>query len=235
MDLKEFLDLDNSVIVMPCCGTKNEKICHLKDLNIIFNARQQQIINDTIYTTPYASVKSVIDNYPDENITWYDFVSKSQNISYDIFNMRIAYDMYKNKTYKLVYEAFKNKMYILSAGWGIIRSEFKIPAYNIVYKTGKDNNYRNNSFIAPWKDFNHLLEDYPNKDVNVIFAGGQSYWSAFTKLTTGFNRKMLYNSFKTTPRKEGINCEEFYYNCKAKTNWHYIPLQEIAKLKHEKI
>jgi hypothetical protein len=113
------------------------------------------------------------DKMPGGNTTWRDLVLEQKHP-----DLIPAYRLYMRDIYRDLYHKFGNNFYILSAGWGIIRADFKIPAYDITYSTAPNvpayvRRIDNNG----WKDINHLKEDAGsfNKDTEIILFAGSDY------------------------------------------------------------
>jgi hypothetical protein len=161
------------------------------------------------------------DPIPGENKTWRNLVLNGQNDPK--LDLVPAYHLYKSDIYRAFYREFGNFFYILSAGWGIIRADFKIPAYDITYSTApgvpacvrRKDNYG-------WKDINHLKEDSVkfDHDSGIILFAGSGYVPPFCDMTQSIpcRKKILYKSQKIG-RRQGFVYE--YYQTNLKINWYY--------------
>jgi hypothetical protein len=133
------------------------------------------------------------------------------------FKLLPAYQLYENKTYGLLVDRFGfDNVYILSAGWGLIRSEFLIPYYDITFSQSADN-YKRRLKKDRYNDFQMLSVETTEK---VCFIGGKDYLPLFCELTEGIKgqRIALFNSKKTPDFK---NCLFERFDTRAQTNWHY--------------
>jgi hypothetical protein len=205
----------NYIPVLCCSSKKNKGFFLYKKQSIKFVASPIKAPGDgCIYYRPD-------DIIPGENKTWRDLVLEQKEP-----DLVPAYLLYcPPDVYHGLYRKFRNRFYILSAGWGIIRADFKIPAYDITYSTAqKVPNHARRTNNYGWKDINHLKEDAADfkEDPTVILFAGSDYVHPFCKMTESIqNRKkiILFNSKKFKEGKEG-DFEYKQYRTNTKTNWH---------------
>lgn len=131
------------------------------------------------------------DKIPEENRTWRDLVLEQKHN-----NLVPAYLLYKRDIYRELYNEFRGQFYILSAGWGIIRADFKIPAYDITYSTAGDMpEYVKRTDNYGYKDINHLKDDFSKlgRDTEVILFAPYDYVRPFCNMTQSipFNKKTI--------------------------------------------
>jgi hypothetical protein len=131
-----------------------------------------------------------------ENKTWRELIINGQNDP--SLNLIKAYRLYKPKIapsiYEDFYKEFDNSFYILSAGWGIIRADFRIPAYDITFSTApKVPEYARRNVDHVWTDINHLKEDIDNgkyaPDSKIILFAGKDYLLHFRRMTQSISYK----------------------------------------------
>jgi hypothetical protein len=161
------------------------------------------------------------DKIPGTNITWRDLVLNGQNDPK--LDLVPAYRLYSRNIYRDIYDKFDNCFYILSAGWGIIRADFKIPAYDITYSTAPNMpKYVKRSDNYGWNDINHLKEDSVkfDRDSEIILFAGSDYVSPFCDMVQSipYQKKILYKSKKVIQR-HGFVYE--YYKTNKNTTWVY--------------
>ena len=128
-----------------------------------------------------------------------------------------AYRLYKNRAYvDLVERLGTRSVYVLSAGWGLIRSDFLTPQYDITFR-GSAQRYKRRRQRDVYLDFCQLQDV---GDGPVLFFGGKDYLPLFAKLTADLRaeRVVFFNS-NTPPQVPG--CALVRYETTAKTNWHY--------------
>ena len=97
---------------------------------------------------------------------------------------------YSNIYSKLVERFRPENVYILSAGWGLIGSNFLTPIYSVTYSSSaKSENRRRGKDV--FRDFNHLAEQADETDKPIVFIGGGNYVRQFCKLTETFSRPKI--------------------------------------------
>jgi len=200
-------------IIIQCAGSKNTNAGYFKTKEgkpIKFVAAPNQCNHEEgfIYQHP--------DDFSERGISW-----KEELLEYNIknennYNLLPAYKLYKNNIYRALVEKFGvENIFILSAGWGLIRSDFLMPVYNITFSSSRKciKRYIKDS----WHDLNML----PNSSDNVIFLGGKNYLQMFNDITKNYKGKRIvfYNS-DIKPHLNN-NCEIIRFNTMRKTNWHY--------------
>jgi hypothetical protein len=177
--------------VLVCSSRKTKDWFCYKGQDVKFAASPQRAPKDAFtYYKPD-------DPIPGENKTWRDLVLEQNHPG-----LVPAYCLYSRDIYRDLYHEFDNRFYILSAGWGIIRAGFKIPAYNITYSTApKMPKHARRRDDQGWKDINHLKKDCENFDRNskIILFAGSDYVPHFCAMTQSIphRKKILYNSEKT--------------------------------------
>ena len=128
-----------------------------------------------------------------------------------------AWKLYKNATYELLADhCGPERFYILSAGWGLIRSDFLTPAYDITFSPGAERHKRRRK-KDQYDDFNMLAKETGE---DIVFFGGKDYVSLFCALSEGVkgSRHVWYNS-KSAPKAPGCVLRRFH--TRTRTNWHY--------------
>ncbi|MCL2006840.1 MAG: hypothetical protein FWG77_02025 [Treponema sp.] len=158
------------------------------------------------------------DSIPGSNKKWRDLV-KEQNHE----GLAQAYKLYRHIIYEYLYEKYKDSFYILSAGWGIIRSSYKIPTYDISFLKRADNITRRTGNMN-WEDFNHLQDDINSdiipSDAPIVLFAGKDYLNYFYNFALkADNRKIILYKSKKIIKIKGYEYEHFDDN--ASTNWFY--------------
>jgi hypothetical protein len=128
-----------------------------------------------------------------------------------------AHQLYENKTYSSLVSRFGSKnVYILSAGWGLIGSDFLTPYYDITFSQSADA-YKRRRKTDRFEDFRMLPDETTGE---IIFLGGKDYLPLFCKLTDRVKAKRIvfFNS-ASPPRFE--NCIFKRFETTTRTNWHY--------------
>ncbi|MCF8429169.1 MAG: hypothetical protein K9G64_03470, partial [Bacteroidia bacterium] len=206
----------NIKVVMICAGSKfDDGVLKIDNHFINFIARSNR------------------DNYeflPDDLIeinekkTWRDFVNENQAT----LTLK-AYELYKKKQYRCLYNKYGNNFFILSAGWGLVNAEFKLPYYDITFsQQGSKNTKRNKNIDNPplYKDYNHLVS---NENDDIIYIGGKDYLDLFYKLTCKMsNRKIIYYNSNIMPENHDGNYIYRKYLSNYPTNWHYQLADDLS-------
>lgn len=217
---KEPLKLSKSFkLVLICAGKKN-------------NSFFKKYPNDNFVNNPL----NFNEHHPDEiieieKISWRKYLLNNQNDK----NLVEAYNLYKRKEYSCLHTKYKKNFYILSAGWGLINSEFKIPKYDITFSNSaslKNKRKKNSIEDSLYKDFNQLEI---NEDEDIVFIGSPNYIPLFFHLTQNLkNKKIIYwkgMTPKPVPTRFPIPNNTFsfrFYNTPINTNWYYEVVRDFC-------
>jgi hypothetical protein len=212
----------NFKVVLVCASGKNDSfLTAYPNKNFVNNAVQN------------------FEHHPDEIMnngimSWRDYLIQNQNDQ----NLLSAYKLYVPRTFPFVYLDLYNKykinFYILSAGWGLVNSEFRLPKYDITFSnTAQPKNKRNNNLIEPiYNDFYQLTV---NDDEDIIFICSKDYLKLFYQLTQNLpNRKIIYHFGTALPLNIVLPNQTFLYrqylpeNPNDKRNWHYELAYKIS-------
>jgi hypothetical protein len=168
---------------------------------------------------------------PQKGKSWREYLNTQQNDK----NLLPSYKLYTNSSYQRLRNKWNNSFYILSAGWGLVRSDFKLPNYDITFSNqAAPQNYRNSNLNLPpvFQDFQHLEQG--NKE-DIIYIGSPEYLPLFFKLTQHLpNRKIVYWKKRTPQPVPNLhpapnNTYTFrYYHSNGNINWHYKLANEIC-------
>ncbi len=222
MEMENIILSKNFKVVMICAGGKN---------NSYFTAYH----NKNFVNIPGAGV--VNEHHPDDpinnmEILWRDYLINNQIDN----NLLEAYNLYTREEYRCLHRKYEHNFYILSAGWGLVNSKFKLPKYDITFSnTANQNNKRNDNLIgAPaYNDFNDFTDvnNMPiiNSEDDIIFIGSPDYIPLFFKLTRNLkNRKIIYWKKINTPLNYPTPNNTFvyrFYETNTRINWYY----EVAR------
>jgi len=170
------------------------------------------------------------DNNVGENMTWREYLESNQKDR----NLLSAYQLYIKPEYMMLHIAFSESFYILSAGWGLVNSEYKLPKYDITFKTKAPiiNKRAKNLFAQPiYHDFNHLVNFEGDEDI--VFLGSPDYIPLFIHLTQNLkNRKIIYKR-KGIPNNVNYQLPNNsfvyrYYNTARRTTWYYNVANDLC-------
>jgi hypothetical protein len=213
----------NYIPVLCCSGSKTEDSFIYKGQSIKF------VASPSIAPHDGAKCCKPDDKIDGDTKTWRDLVLEQNHP-----DLVPAYELYSNDVYRKLYAKYGNHFYILSAGWGIIRADFKLPAYDITYSKAANvdpwarRKWKDN---YGWFDFNHLKEDAKNKtfDSNSVISlfAGSDYVPPFCDMTQSIpNKKEILYKSQNIMQRQGF--EYIYYNTPLKTNWHYKAAGEFT-------
>ena len=148
------------IIVLSCCNRKTGNLIHLGKNDIYFVSKVQLAHGEQgkLYCHPD-------DNMPNSKITWRELIEKQENGN----KLKKAYQLYSPEIYRELYEKYKERFFIFSAGWGIIKSDYCIPKYNVTFsKSSKVPKYSYRHKNDIYKDFNHLINADCNEAILLI-------------------------------------------------------------------
>jgi len=211
------------IVVIQCAATKRSRAGHLltregKPVDFVAHPELAPKQTNRIYQRP--------DDISDRGMSWRQLLVKyNESEKTNPLGLLPAYDLYENKTYGSLVNRFRTEnVYILSAGWGLIRSDFLVPYYDITFSQSGDN-YKRRRRSDRHNDFK-MLPLQPTE--TVVFIGGKDYLPLFCELTEGLKGKRVafYNSAKTPDFK---NCVFQRFNTRAQTNWHYEAAKALVE------
>ena len=207
------------IIVIQCAANKIPGAGHL------ISGSGERVV---FVADPQAAPAKVGTEYarPDDpsgsGLTWRESLQQynSHNVCANPHGLTPAAKLYKNGVYRRLVDRFASeKVFILSAGWGIIRSDFLTPYYDITFspEARGANSYKRRRASDLYRDF-PFPEDAQE---DIVFFGGKDYLKLFIALTgMASGRRTVYYNSKPAPSMPGCVFERF--QTKAKTNWHYL-------------
>jgi len=210
-------------IVIQCAGKKHESAGRLKNasgVRVVFVAHPEKC----------TQTQSSLRYYrPDDEVgtglgTWREYLARYNQQSLNPDGLFRAAKLYKPTVYQALVERYGwQNVFILSAGWGLIRSDFLTPYYDITFSNQG----------APWskrrssdrfQDFNHLRNSGISPDETVYFFGGKDYLPLYYFLTQSIAaRKVIYHSQDSLTHRQGYE----YLPYRSFTNWHYSCAQDF--------
>lgn len=209
----------NKVIVIQCAASKQPDAGYFRAKD---GTRVSFVANPDIAPRRPGFIYARPDD-PINGLSWRELVLR-YNVSRDgdnPFRLYRAYRLYKNKVYRRLVQKFgSQKVYILSAGWGLIRSDFLTPNYDITFKqTPPDQKYKQRYFDDDqWEDF--FIRSLIHID-GMLFVGGQDYLRQFCALTKRIRvEKIAFYNSKQRPEAPGCILRK-YPNAKRSTGWQY--------------
>ena len=157
-----------------------------------------------------------------EGYSWSDYIRKYNENPANVGLSR-AVDIYKPTIYKDMVAAFgAERVFILSAGWGLVPSWYRIPTYEITLSYATERATRR----AGLHGFKDLVLDPKYAGEEVTFIGGAAYIGLLCKVLRDVPLKRLVVAFTTKkqprihlPLAETVDIVKF--PTKVETNWHY--------------
>jgi len=159
-----------------------------------------------------------------------------------------ASDLYKpHQPFHSIYRDLAEEhthFYILSAGWGIVRSSYLIPNYDITFSSQAKNRHpeRYRKWGHGWRgvasiqDFNHLGDDVQSGRIDandeIHFFGGADYQNAMKHFTGHLkNPKILWflgnGHSKVSRDGQGFELRPFLAPRRMPRTWLYFAVDEI--------
>lgn len=158
------------------------------------------------------------DDPSDRGFTWRQMlIEYNEGQNENPLGLLPAYHLYRNGAYEaLVDRLGADNVFILSAGWGLIRTDFLTPQYDITF-SGSAEPYKRRRKGDVYGDLCQLPEG--NGDP-VVFFGGKDYLPLFCDLSKRIEgRRVIFYNSKNMPQAPG--CELIRYKTTTRTNWHY--------------
>ena len=201
-------------IIISCCDRKNGELFQHNGEAINFVSHANELTpNNELYFHPD-------DLMPNENITWRELVAQ-QEIRNDLLP---THELYKPEIYNSLFQHYGNNLFIFSAGWGIVRADYKLPKYNVTFSNS--NNipiYAKRNDNDTFNDFNQL--EGVDENERIIFIGGKDYVLPFCQLTNHLpNQKIVvYKNHDVLNNNPYLNnnFQFMHYQTNRRTNWHY--------------
>ncbi len=202
-------------IVIQCASRKYNNAGRLTTLSgqhVNFVAHPEKCRENGIFYRPDDMIEGM-------NCTWRDYLKSYNKNNMNPNNLLKAGNLYKPAIYKELIDKYEaQKVFILSAGWGLIRSDFLIPYYNITF-SNQGKSYSKRLPRDQFEDFNQLYEVGINAGETIYFFGGQAYLPLYYKLTQGIvARKVIYHSQEAEFHRQGYE----FIHYRSFTNWHYF-------------
>ena len=202
-------------IIISCSKSKNGDSFLYNETKINFVSRVDGLDSENeLYVHPD-------DLIPNEENTWRDLVSQ-QEIRNDLLP---AYQLYKHLIYDSLFQHYGDDLFIYSAGWGIVRADFKLPKYNITFSNERNiPTYAIRNHNDDFNDFNQL--EAIDENETIVFIGGKDYVLPFCQLTNHLpNQKVIiYKNMGVLNHNPYANINNFrfkHYLTNERRKWHY--------------
>jgi hypothetical protein len=203
-------------VIIQCAASKRSDAGHLitcsgKPVEFVGSPNMAPHRSDRVYARP--------DDFREDGMPWRKVLQTyNENPGDNPLRLCRAFELYKNETYRRLVERFNiESVYILSAGWGLIRSDFLTPHYDITFRSGVDA-YKRRCKKDHYEDYRMLPRETRN---DVVFFGARAYLSLFCSLTDAIHsRKIVFFNSKSEPPVGGCEMRRFQ-NATRSTNWQY--------------
>jgi hypothetical protein len=202
------------IAVIQCAARKQPHAGHMIDSagrRVVFVAHPEILpSSDRVnYARP--------DDLSDDGSTWRErLVAYNNDPADNALGLLKAIDLYAHPAYRLLGDHLGvEKTYILSAGWGLLRSDFLTPGYDITFSASADSDKRR----RPFEKFDDFKQMVSTTEEPIVFFGGKDYVRLFAKLTEGCGKRIAFFNSVTKPDVDGV--EFIRYGTSTRTNWHY--------------
>lgn len=204
------------IAVIQCAASKRSNAGHLvtlsgKPVEFVTSPNIAPDRSDRVYARP--------DDLREDGMPWRKVLQAyNESPGSNPLHLCHAFELYKNPTYsKLVERMSAENVYILSAGWGLIRSDVLTPHYDITFSSSAAP-YKRRRKIDRYEDCRMLSQD--TRD-DVVFFGGSAYLGLFCSLTDAVrSTKIVFFNSKSSPSASGCEMRRFE-DATRRTNWHY--------------
>lgn len=208
-------------IVIQCAATKDAGAGTLRTRD----QRRVKFVADPASAPGQGSyVYAIPDAATGDGDTWRDrLVSYNAQPGSNPLGLLPAYRLYSNPVYEQLTDRFGiDHVFILSAGWGLIRSDFLTPDYDITFSQSAER-YKRRRPRDGYRDFRMLPATNSGP---LIFFGGKDYLPLFATLSRGYpgSKIAVYNS-ESTPWFDGVRVIRFQTT--TRTNWHYEAVRAL--------
>lgn len=216
---REVRDIPMTNVVIQCAGRKSSDAGYFQTKDgqrVVFVAYPEEAPRQV--GTVYAHPDQVSE---DGKHTWRErLLTYNAEPRKNAHGLLPAWRLYQPSEYRALVDVFGSAhTFILSAGWGLIRSDLLTPYYDITLSRPSkcDQHYKWRRPGDHFEDFCHLS---PDDAEPVIFMGGANYRPLFESLTSDTTtRKTIYYRSGTIEGRPGFTYER--YVCRRRTNWHY--------------
>ena len=203
------------IVVIQCAAKKKPgagHLCRRDGQPVLFVADP-----DSAPTTA-ANAYARPDDTSDTGVSWRaQLVGYNNEPESNPLDLVPAWQLYENRTYARLVDAYGlESVYILSAGWGLIASDFLTPVYDITFSPSADS-YKRRRKKDRYDDLHMLPADTTEP---IVFFGGKDYVQLFCSLTgSAKGQRFLFYNSANAPDAPGCTLKRF--NTTTRTNWHY--------------
>lgn len=224
------------IVIIQCAGSKTQSFWRYGNQRIIFvaNSKHYRERFPASGPTPFEPD----DQVPGSSVTWrqifldYHQHKKKPDILRDADELPEAWKLYSDPTYQILFEKFKSNFYILSAGWGLVRADFRLPPYDITFSSANNTpahaKISSIRLLSKLKPFGYNpLHSVVGKESMIYFFGGAKYRALLYYYTDCIpGTKVIYYRSNEKPRERSMS-EGYRFtnytpqNPQKRTNWQY--------------
>jgi hypothetical protein len=229
IDLLERTSMD---IVIQCAATKDPNAGRFRsngrDVHFVAAPELCSSTASALYARP-----DDISDLP--SLTWRNRLEKYVDEERDAnpLNLREAYRLYRHPAYSNLVRSFgPQQVFILSAGWGLVRADYLLPAYDVTFnRRAKEKNPA--AFCSSTEGYKFFQQLSRKDEGPILFLGGRDYLPLFDSLTRSLQRERIVftraeEAGTTAKRQPRYSFEERPFLVAARTNWHYQCAQALA-------
>jgi hypothetical protein len=203
------------IVVIQCAASKRPDAGYLltrddRPINFVAHPQLAPVQTKHVYARP--------DDLAEAGLTWRVQLRKyNEQPERNPFRLLPAYQLYENKCYRGLVSRFGlDSVFILSAGWGLIRSDFLTPYYDITFSQSADD-YKIRRRTDRYDDFRMLPNDTTTE---IVFLGGKDYLPLFCSLSENVKAKRIA-FFNSVNAPHFGDCVFKRFETTTRTNWHY--------------
>jgi hypothetical protein len=209
-------------LVIQCAGSKRAGAATLADSSgepVCFVAHPERYSGQGKAHHP--------DGASDEaGVSWREVLQQYNSSGGNPRGLCRAAELYAPSEYMSLVRKFGwESVFILSAGWGLIRSDWLTPVYDITFKRLPDRPWAIRKWNDRFDDWNQLRGNVG--DEVICFFGGEDYLPLFHELVRGLpGRKVIFRRNGSPLSLSGL--ESISYWTDRSTNWHYGCAQDFT-------
>lgn len=215
------------IVVISCAGSKDANAGRLQtpDGNQVEFVAHPQLMQESridpnlVYASP--------DDQSGFGVTWREkleeYNEEFRRTGSNPHDLLPAFQLYKNRVYRDLPGKFKpENVFILSAGWGLIQSDYLTPQYDITFSSmAPPAERRDYDRDTGFTDFNALADFEGPVNGPVVCVASQAYLPLFHKLTESLDCEKLA-FFVTNVPPDLPGCKSLRYEVKGMANnWQY--------------
>ncbi|MSU49737.1 MAG: hypothetical protein EXS37_11745 [Opitutus sp.] len=145
-------------IVIQCCATKAKarRSFKIEGHQVKFVADPERFAADSENSEGFVGFRPD-DLMPSSSITWREHLLAYNDRGDNSDGLLQAGSLYKPPAYQnLRNRAGAENLYILSAGWGLVRSDFLLPDYDITFSSQAKQRWKRRMRCDEYRDLAHL-------------------------------------------------------------------------------